>query len=140
MNDRFGHAAGDRLLAAAADRLRGAVRDCDEIGRVGGDEFIVICPGVASSAQAVKIAERIAAAMTTTVDVGPGVVELRTSIGVAWSREALGADTFIAQADSAMYESKRTGGKGVSLFAAARSDLSPMPLRQRHYARKGESS
>lgn len=119
VNDRFGHAAGDRLLAAAADRLRVAVRDCDEIGRIGGDEFVVICPRVASAAKAVKIAERIAAAMTATVDVGPGLVELRTSIGVAWSSEALGADTFIAQADSAMYESKRTGGKGVTLFAAA---------------------
>jgi diguanylate cyclase (GGDEF)-like protein len=140
VNDRFGHAAGDRLLAAAADRLRVAVRDCDEVGRIGGDEFVVICPRVASSAKAVKIAERIAAAMTATVDVGPGLVELRTSIGIAWSSEALGADTFIAQADTAMYESKRTGGKRVSLFTAARDDPSPMPLRQSQHAHKRKSS
>jgi diguanylate cyclase (GGDEF)-like protein/PAS domain S-box-containing protein len=118
VNDRFGHAAGDRLLVAASERLQGAVRDCDHIGRLGGDEFLVICPGAANSAQAVRIADRIAAALRATVDVGPGDVELRASVGVAWTSESLNADTFIAQADSAMYESKRTGRKTVTLFTA----------------------
>jgi diguanylate cyclase (GGDEF)-like protein/PAS domain S-box-containing protein len=117
VNDRFGHAAGDRLLIAAADLLRRAVRDCDDVGRLGGDEFLVICPRVESSDLAVKIAERIAAVLTATVDVGPDCVELRTSVGVAWTTEALDADAFIAQADSAMYRSKRTGSQGVSLFS-----------------------
>jgi len=117
VNDRFGHAAGDRLLVAAAERLRGALRDCDHVGRLGGDEFLVICPRVASSQQAVAIAERLAASTRTTVDVGSAMVDLRTSVGVAWTNEALDADAFIAQADTAMYESKRTGRKGVSLFS-----------------------
>ncbi|MEY2463741.1 MAG: hypothetical protein QOH64_1879 [Acidimicrobiaceae bacterium] len=116
VNDRFGHAAGDSVLMATADRLRAAVRGCDQIGRMGGDEFLVVCPGVDSSALAVTIAERIATAMTTTVDLGRGPVELRASVGVAWTAEALHPDTFIAQADSAMYESKRTGCDGVTLF------------------------
>jgi diguanylate cyclase (GGDEF)-like protein len=119
VNDRFGHAAGDRLLVAAAELLQRAVRDCDYIGRLGGDEFLVICPGVDSSVQAVSVAERIATALKATVDVGPGEVELRASVGVAWTTEALHADTLIAQADSAMYESKRTQRKGVTLFATA---------------------
>ena len=59
---------------------------------------------------------RTAAAMTATVDVGPGTVELQASVGVSWTSEALDADTFIAQADGAMYESKRLGHKVVSLF------------------------
>jgi len=127
VNDRFGHGAGDRLLAAAGDRLRGTARKGDAVGRVGGDEFIVICPRVGSSAQAVKIAERIAAATTATVDVGTGVAELRTSVGVAWTTEAIDANAFLAQADSAMYESKRTGREGVTLFAPPGSDASPTP-------------
>jgi diguanylate cyclase (GGDEF)-like protein len=97
VNDRYGHAAGDRLLAAAGDRLlaaagdrlRGTARKGDAVGRVGGDEFIVICPRVESSAQAVKIAERIAAATTATVDVGTGVAELRTRVGVARGPDSL---------------------------------------------------
>jgi diguanylate cyclase (GGDEF)-like protein/PAS domain S-box-containing protein len=130
VNDRFGHAAGDGLLAAAANRLRGAVRDCDDIGRFGGDEFVVICPRVQGSAHAVALAERVAGAMTTTLDVGPGLVELRTSVGVAWTAEALDADTFIAQADSAMYESKRTRGNRVTLFTPASDGTSQTPLRE----------
>jgi diguanylate cyclase (GGDEF)-like protein len=81
VNDRFGHAAGDRF--------RGTARKGDAVGRVGGDEFIVICPRVESSAQAVKIAERIAAATTATVDVGTGVAELRTRVGVACGPDSL---------------------------------------------------
>jgi len=118
VNDQYGHAAGDRLLVAAAERLQNAVRDCDHIGRLGGDEFLVICPGVVSSAQAVRVADRIASALKATVDVGPGEVELRASVGVAWTSEPLNPDTFIAQADTAMYESKRTGRKDVTLFSA----------------------
>jgi len=116
VNDQFGHAAGDRLLAAAAARLRGAARKGDVVGRIGGDEFIVICPRVASSAQAVRVAERIAEATTAMVDVGPAVVKLGTSVGVAWSAEPLDAEAFLAQADSAMYVSKKAGRKGVTLF------------------------
>jgi PAS domain S-box-containing protein len=107
VNDRLGHAAGDRLLVAAADRL-------------------VICPQVESSAQAVRIAERVAAATEVTIDVGTGVVELRTSVGVAWTTESIDADALLAQADSAMYESKRTRRKGVTLFATAGCDASPL--------------
>ena len=65
----------------------------------------MICPRVEALAQAVRIAERVAAATMATVDVGPGVVELRTSVGVAWTAGALSADALLAQADSAMYES-----------------------------------
>jgi diguanylate cyclase (GGDEF)-like protein/PAS domain S-box-containing protein len=119
VNDQFGHAVGDRLLAEAAERLRDAARKGDTVGRVGGDEFIVICPRVQSSAQAIKVAERVAAATTAMIDVGTAVVELRTSVGVAWTTEALDADAFLAQADSAMYQSKRTSRKGVTLFTTA---------------------
>jgi diguanylate cyclase (GGDEF)-like protein len=125
VNDRLGHAAGDSLLVAAADRLRGAARRGDAVGRLGGDEFLVICPRVESSAQAVRIAERVAAATEATIDVGTGAVELRTSVGVAWTTEAIDADAFLAQADSAMYESKRTRRKGVTLFATDSPDVSP---------------
>jgi PleD family two-component response regulator len=51
------------------------------------------------------------------IDVGTALVELRTSVGVAWTAEALDADAFLAQADSAMYQSKRTSRNGVTLFA-----------------------
>jgi len=119
VNDLYGHAAGDRLLVAAADRLRASVRDRDEIGRLGGDEFLVICPGVESAEQAARIAERLATSIEARVDVGPGIVDLHASLGVAWTDEGLDMDALIAQADTAMYESKRLGLHGVSLFTPA---------------------
>jgi len=116
VNDSLGHAAGDRLLIEVADRLRSAIREGDHVGRFGGDEFLVICPGVESPERATEIAERIAAAITSTVDLGPVPVQVRASVGVAWTAETLDADTLIAWADSAMYESKRMGRQAVTLF------------------------
>jgi diguanylate cyclase (GGDEF)-like protein len=116
VNDDLGHAAGDRLLVEVADRLRGTLRDGDHVGRFGGDEFLVICPGVDSADQAKEIAERIVTVLTSTVDLGSGPVQLRASVGVAWTTEHLEADTLIAWADSAMYESKRLGLPAVTLF------------------------
>jgi diguanylate cyclase (GGDEF)-like protein/PAS domain S-box-containing protein len=116
VNDSFGHAAGDRLLVEVADRLRSAIREGDHLGRFGGDEFLVICPKVESPERATEIAERIAGAITSTVDLGPAPVRLRASVGVAWTTETLDADTLIAWADSAMYESKRLGRQAVTLF------------------------
>jgi diguanylate cyclase (GGDEF)-like protein len=116
VNDDLGHAAGDRLLVEVADRLRSTLRDGDHVGRFGGDEFLVICPGVDSADQAREIAERIATVLTSTVDIGSRPVQLRASVGVAWTTEQLEADTLIAWADSAMYESKRLGLPAVTLF------------------------
>ena len=122
VNDRFGHAAGDRLLDAVGDRLRTTARNGDTVGRVGGDEFIVICPRVSSPAQAFAIGERAAAATTALVDVGGAGVDLLTSVGVAWSDAPLDGDVFLAQADAAMYHSKRSVKDRVTLFA-------PVPAR-----------
>jgi diguanylate cyclase (GGDEF)-like protein/PAS domain S-box-containing protein len=128
VNDDLGHAAGDRLLVEAADRLRDAIRDGDHLGRFGGDEFLVICPRVESPGHAAEIAKRIAAALTSTVDLGSGAVQLRASVGVAWTAEVLDADTLIARADSAMYESKRLGRQGVTLFNGSGNDHCPVAV------------
>jgi diguanylate cyclase (GGDEF)-like protein/PAS domain S-box-containing protein len=117
VNDQFGHAAGDRLIVAAAERIRTALRSRDYVGRLGGDEFLVICPKVLGSTRAMDIAQRISSALTALVDIGRDAVELRASVGVVWTKEALDSDTLIARADDAMYESKRLGDHGVTLFA-----------------------
>ena len=119
VNDQLGHSAGDRLLVAAADRIRSALGNGDIVGRLGGDEFLVVCPRVVSSAQAMETAIRISTALTTSLTIGADEVQLRASIGVVWTMEALDTDSLIARADSAMYESKRLGDHGVTLFADA---------------------
>jgi len=118
VNDRFGHAADDQLIVAAADQIKNAVRNGELVGRLGGDEFLVICPRVLGAARAMEIAKRVSSALTTSVGIGLDTVELRASVGVVWTMEALDTDTLIARADKAMYESKRLGRHGVTQFAA----------------------
>ncbi len=109
VNDQLGHSAGDDLLRIVADRLRAAVRDRDSVGRIGGDEFIVVCPGVQTRTLALQVAERIATSLLRPVTVGGTAMNLQASIGVARGGSALDADRLVAQADEAMYASKREG-------------------------------
>jgi diguanylate cyclase (GGDEF)-like protein/PAS domain S-box-containing protein len=108
VNDEYGHAAGDRLLQAVANRLRAGARESDSIGRIGGDEFVVVCPAVESATTAVHVAERIATAVRQPADLGPVTLDLCCSIGVAWSHDPNeSVDMMMARADLAMYSSKR---------------------------------
>ena len=125
VNDQFGHAAGDQLLVAAADHIRNVMRDGDFVGRIGGDEFLAICPRVVSATRAMEIAQRVSTALTTSIDIGDDSIELRASIGVVWTTEAIGTDVLIAQADSAMYQAKRLGDHGVILYAEADAEGYP---------------
>jgi diguanylate cyclase (GGDEF)-like protein/PAS domain S-box-containing protein len=108
VNDTRGHTAGDQLLQEIAGELSRAARRGDVVGRVGGDEFIVVGRGVATAEQAEHIAQRLADALFAAVAPQPGH-EAAASIGVAWTpaggRET--ADQLIARADRAMYVAKR---------------------------------
>jgi diguanylate cyclase (GGDEF)-like protein/PAS domain S-box-containing protein len=116
INDRFGHAAGDRVLTVAASRLTSAVRPYDLVGRFGGDEFLVVCPRVDTALIAFEVAQRIHGSLSDPVNVASVVIALRASVGVAWSADLIDVDMLVAQADQAMYESKRTGSSAVVLF------------------------
>ncbi|MBK5224037.1 MAG: EAL domain-containing protein [Acidimicrobiia bacterium] len=122
INDELGHAAGDELLVVTADRLRSVVRGDDIVGRLGGDEFIVVCPRVASTDEAIDIAERVASVLRREVELACGLVDMRASVGVAWTTgEVTSADELVARADAAMYESKRRGvGRPVAYAPALR--------------------
>ncbi|MFY9783726.1 MAG: sensor domain-containing diguanylate cyclase [Acidimicrobiales bacterium] len=119
INDRYGHATGDRILEVAGARLRSAIRQYDYVGRFGGDEFLVVCPRVEAEEIALEVARRISASLTKPVNITPDVIQMRASVGVAWSNELIGADTLVAHADSAMYESKRAGSYTVALYSDA---------------------
>jgi diguanylate cyclase (GGDEF)-like protein/PAS domain S-box-containing protein len=119
VNDRFGHRAGDDLLKVLAERLKHVARPSDCVGRVGGDEFVVICPGVDNGAQARMIADRFASALKGSVTIGDLLIEPTASVGVAFARPGgrTNADELIAEADVAMYESKRVGTGHAVLYS-----------------------
>jgi diguanylate cyclase (GGDEF)-like protein/PAS domain S-box-containing protein len=108
LNDRYGHAAGDELLRVLGERLRETVRGDDLVGRIGGDEFLVMCPDVGGPEGAMKLAERLAETLRDGVPLSGGRVRPEVSIGVSWSNGGgIDADALVAQADIAMYQAKR---------------------------------
>ncbi|MGC5171590.1 sensor domain-containing diguanylate cyclase [Microbacterium sp. DT81.1] len=117
VNDRLGHAAGDAVLREVAERLRNAVRADDILGRMGGDEFVVICP-TADARAAASIAERLRSFSRHQIEAGPEPLWVSASIGVAtYSPEVDGRPSpqeLLIRADAAMYESKGSGKDNVS--------------------------
>jgi diguanylate cyclase (GGDEF)-like protein/PAS domain S-box-containing protein len=118
VNDALGQAAGDEFLRVVAERLHRGVRGEDIVGRIGGDEFLVLCPGMSSPAEAMRTASRLAESLHDPIHLDEKSALSRASIGVAWSRSP---DTtvrkLVSEADAAMYASKRVGSGKPVLFA-----------------------
>jgi diguanylate cyclase (GGDEF)-like protein/PAS domain S-box-containing protein len=106
INDTFGHPAGDEVLVQVAERLKAAMRSSDALGRLGGDEFLVVLRGVRGRAVAMEAAKRISHALHGTCELPSASIELCASVGVAVAEVAIGAEELIEQADTAMYRSK----------------------------------
>jgi diguanylate cyclase (GGDEF)-like protein len=108
INDTRGHQFGDSVLAACAERLVGALRETDLVARWGGDEFVVILPGLVEANAVRNSAERIAAAMYSAPMAGD--VSVSGSIGAAlFPRHGSDFQALMQAADVAMYEAKATG-------------------------------
>lgn len=118
VNDTLGHAAGDDVLRAIAERLRTAVRAEDVVGRIGGDEFVAICAD-ADAEGAASIAARIRAHAHETIPTATITVEMSVSIGVAVydpaTDEPPSPDQLLIRADGAMYLSKESGKDRISV-------------------------
>jgi diguanylate cyclase (GGDEF)-like protein/PAS domain S-box-containing protein len=111
VNDTLGHDAGDELLKAAAGRIRHRLRESDTVARIGGDEFTVILPMIASRADVAKVAEKILGALSTSFSLSGRKEEPRVgvSIGIAvYPADARDMDALVKAADIAMYSAKRS--------------------------------
>jgi len=110
VNDRSGHAAGDAVLVAVADRLRACVRDADFVCRVGGDEFVILLPQT-DKHSALVVAKRIQDMMRKTVFLSEDGLNLnvRCSMGLAtYPEDAKSSHEIIRQADEMMYMVKNS--------------------------------
>lgn len=117
VNDRHGHAAGDRVLEAVAARLRDIVRDNDTVARMGGDEFVILLPEIDSTDDAVIVADKIHAAINTPIADGAHFLSVGSSIGISiYPDHGDSAEALLHRADHAMYHGKTSGGKTTRLF------------------------
>jgi diguanylate cyclase (GGDEF)-like protein/PAS domain S-box-containing protein len=106
VNDSLGHAEGDRLLIAAAERFLACARTADTVARLGGDEFAILIEGADGSE---GLPDRLAAAMSHPFSLSGNQVRVTVSIGVASASPGDSADDLLRNADMAMYAAKRHG-------------------------------
>lgn len=115
VNDTLGHGTGDGVLREVAKRMHSAVRDCDSVGRYGGEEFLLVLPGCDGTA-ALLVAERVRRRVAeTAVQAGDEVVPMTVSLGLAFSRRAdVEPEALIQAADEALYRAKAAGRNRVA--------------------------
>lgn len=118
VNDRYGHAMGDVALCHMAMHLRAGFRDSDFIGRIGGDEFVLILPDAVPAKAQARLVEIAAQLHQSPLLCAAGVVRLSFAWGVTGVCPSDVPNALIARADAALYRTKRTG----RAFADQRSD------------------
>ena len=137
VNDSLGHAAGDDLLVAMAPRLHDAVRPSDTVARLGGDEFLVVCEQLDGAREAIRVAERVAHAVTQ-----PIVLALGRALHHREHRDRDGRDRrrrpadLLRDADAAMYRAKERGRGRYELF----DDVLRTRVLRRHADRDGAAA
>lgn len=128
INDSLGHLVGDQLLIAIAKRLSTCVRELDTVARIqneqvvrlGGDEFVVLLENVSKPEDAVRVAERIMAALAEPFILNEHTVFASGSIGIALSSPSYNCfQDILRDADTALYQAKSAGRGGYAIFDAA---------------------
>lgn len=114
VNDTWGHAAGDTILSTLATRISECVRHGDTVGRTGGDEILVLLPGLHSLGEAAQTAEKIRARAAEPIQQSGQTVQATLSIGATLAVPGESVLTLTARVDSAMYRAKREGRNRVT--------------------------
>jgi diguanylate cyclase (GGDEF)-like protein/PAS domain S-box-containing protein len=123
VNDSFGHGAGDRLLQQVALRLKGCLRRCDTLSRIGGDEFTAVLPELNDPLDAALIADKFVECLRQPFVLGEQAVHVSASIGIAmYPQHGQSLEDLLRCADKAMYHMKSSGKNGYHFFDASLLD------------------
>ncbi len=117
INDSLGHSAGDKVLQMVATQLKGAVREADSVGRMGGDEFVIVAPQVKGVQDAVRVAQKVRESIRVPVTVDGRELFVSASMGVAiYPNDGETAEDLLKNADTAMYRAKAQGNDLFQLY------------------------
>ncbi len=121
INDSLGHANGDALLHAVGQQLLSLVRETDTIGRIGGDEFVIVMPDFKSLEDVKRCGALIVERMAQPVRLGEREIRITVSVGLCiYPDSGLGIDDILKNADTAMYVTKDGGRNGFHMFVETR--------------------
>ena len=119
INDTLGHAVGDRLLVAVGERLCARIRPGDTVGRLGGDEFLVVLEDVRARQDVARLAEGLIEDMTRSFEIDGQQLYVGASIGIAlYPGDACSAEELVRNADTAMYRAKEEGKSTFAFYDA----------------------
>ncbi|MBK1735464.1 hypothetical protein CKO15_09245 [Halorhodospira abdelmalekii] len=122
INDIHGHAVGDQVLREAAQRLLRTVRASDTVSRIGGDEFIILLPGLQRGEHAIKVAENIRGALQKSFFINGLRLQVASSIGVAcYPEHGQSGEELAHCADLAMYHAKESGSDQIRVYTPCTS-------------------
>lgn len=128
VNDSLGHHVGDLLLQAVSERLLHCVRRGDTVSRVGGDEFILILPGIREASAAVQVARKALQSLSRPYLLDGHEVSITPSIGISvYPDDGTDIDVLVRNADAAMYEAKQRGRGQFQFFT---SDMNARALER----------
>jgi diguanylate cyclase (GGDEF)-like protein len=119
VNDTLGHGVGDLLLREVAHRLQSRIRSSDTLARLGGDEFSVVLVDIRSADQAALAARDLLGRLAPAFRIAGHEITISASIGIAISGQNSSSSQLLLQADSAMYDAKRSGKNCVRFFSEA---------------------
>jgi diguanylate cyclase (GGDEF)-like protein/PAS domain S-box-containing protein len=114
INDQLGHRIGDAVIATVADRLKEAVRHQDLVGRIGGDEFVIVLDQCPNEATLIAVAENVQRAASGPVATDIGKVKVTVSVGAVLAESTADTDEALSRADRALYRAKRSGRNQVA--------------------------
>ncbi|MFC0118993.1 EAL domain-containing protein [Pseudoalteromonas xiamenensis] len=124
VNDSTGHETGDKLLIDAAKRLQGALREQDTVGRLGGDEFIILLKSIRDQSNVVPIANNLVKLFQSPFCIDQKEFSVSLSLGIAmYPNDADSPQELLSKADSAMYNSKRQGRNTFSFYTEKMSEI-----------------
>ncbi|PPC87360.1 MAG: GGDEF-domain containing protein [Methylotenera sp.] len=118
INDSFGHHVGDAVLMSVAKRLNTAVRVCDSVARIGGDEFVALIEEIKSDEDIIPIVERIVKSIKEPFLVGGQQIDISCSVGIAVYPRDGDTEKLMICADAAMYKAKENGKNQFKFFDA----------------------
>ena len=119
INDTWGHAVGDSVLQQAAQRIAPCLRESDTVGRVGGDEFLILLLNLNSVEDAIRVGEKVRESLNLPFLVGDKTLSISSCIGIAlYPDHGSTAIELTANADRAMYHAKETGRNKVVVYQA----------------------